>query len=198
MKVLAVIDMQNDFIDGALGTEEAVVIVPRVKEKIELARKSGDLVVFTRDTHSQNYLQTQEGVRLPVAHCIKDSDGWQISSRLDVSDSTVFDKPCFGSEELANYLKNRGDITEIELCGLCTDICVISNALLLKAALCEVPITVDASACAGVTPESHRNALKAMQMCQIDIINETAESHGKRSNYFGRIFNRFFQRFRKK
>ncbi len=170
MKVLCVIDMQNDFIDGALGTAEAVAIVDNVREKIDLYRKNGDMVIFTRDTHFENYMETYEGKNLPVPHCIKGSDGWQISDKLEVGESTVIDKPTFGSIELAEYMASLDGVEEIEFAGLCTDICVISNALLLKAKLHETPISVDSSCCAGVTPQSHNNALEAMKMCQIKII----------------------------
>ncbi len=169
MKVLCVIDMQNDFIDGALGTAEAVAIVDNVRDKIEEYRKNSGTVIFTRDTHYESYMDTAEGKKLPVPHCIKYSDGWQISDKLEVGDSVVIDKPTFGSVELGKYIAGLGDIEKIELVGLCTDICVISNALLLKANMPEVPICVDSSCCAGVTPESHSNALSAMQMCQIEI-----------------------------
>jgi len=172
--VLVVVDMQNDFIDGSLGTAEAVEIVPRVAEKI---RGFEGAVIFTRDTHAPEYLQTQEGRNLPVEHCIKGSHGWQIRDELSSirPNAVVLDKPTFGSPELGRLLLElqRGeDIGEITLIGLCTDICVISNALLIKAFLPETPITVDAACCAGVTPQSHLNALSAMKMCQIRIINE--------------------------
>lgn len=172
MKVLVVVDMQNDFIDGALGTEEAVQIIPAVQKKIAEYRKNGDAVIFTRDTHSTDYLNTQEGKNLPVVHCVKDTEGWQISDKLDVGECPVIDKPSFGSLELPEKIGLLKVVEQIELCGLCTDICVISNALIIKANMPEVPVVVDAAACAGVTPESHRNALNAMKMCQIKIINE--------------------------
>ena len=171
MKVLVVVDMQNDFIDQALGTKEAVGIVENVAKKI-----SGfdGKVIFTRDTHHENYMSTQEGKNLPVEHCIEGSEGWQISSALPVSeDAVIFDKPTFGSKELGLYMEKLAKetpIEEIEVIGLCTDICVISNALLLKAFLPEVRITVDASCCAGVTPQSHKNALEAMKSCQINVV----------------------------
>ncbi len=170
MKVLCVIDMQNDFIDGALGTNEAVAIVPAVKEKIELYKKNGDTVVFTRDTHTEDYMDTLEGKNLPVPHCIKGSHGWEISSALNVTDSKVIDKPTFGSTELVKYVSSLQNVEEIELIGLCTDICVISNALLLKAEFTEVPVKIDSRCCAGVTLQSHNNALSAMKMCQIEIL----------------------------
>ena len=170
MKVLCVIDMQKDFIDGALGTPEAVAIVDKVADKIDSYIKSGDRVIFTRDTHGENYMETAEGKKLPVPHCIKGTDGWQISDRLTVGESTVIDKPTFGSVELSEYIASLDDVQAIEFVGLCTDICVISNVLLLKAKLPEVPISVDSQCCAGVTPESHCNALEAMKMCQIEIL----------------------------
>lgn len=169
MKVLVVVDMQNDFIDGALGTTEAVAIVPHIKEKISLYRQNGDTVIFTRDTHEANYMETMESKNLPVPHCIKGTDGWQISAELETDDSTIIDKPTFGSTLLAEHLKTLEDIEEIELIGLCTDICVISNTLLIKATMPEMKISVDSTCCAGVTPESHENALNAMKMCHIEI-----------------------------
>lgn len=169
MKVLVVIDMQNDFIDGALGTKEAVAIVDGVEGEIERFRKNGEPVVFTRDTHGENYLDTNEGKNLPVEHCIKGTKGWEICEKLDVKDSVVFDKPTFGSVELARYLCEMQDLGEVEIVGLCTDICVISNALLIKAFLPEVTVTVKSGLCAGVTPESHLRALESMKMCQIQI-----------------------------
>ena len=170
MKLLIVVDMQNDFIDGALGTKEAVAIVPNVAEKIKRARDAGWEVVFTRDTHQKNYLQTQEGKNLPVVHCILGSKGWQISDKLDVGKNRIFDKPSFGSLDLADYVATLNDLEEIELVGLCTGICVISNAFILKAKVPEVKITVDSSCCACVTPESHATALSAMRLCQVNII----------------------------
>ena len=170
MKVLVVVDMQNDFIDQALGTKEAVGIVDNVAAKIN---EFDGLVIYTKDTHEENYLETQEGRNLPVRHCIKGSDGWQISPAIPIKiDSKVFEKPTFGSKELGLYLEKLAEeteIEEIEVIGLCTDICVISNALLIKAFLPEIKVTVDSKCCAGVTPESHKNALEAMKMCQINI-----------------------------
>ena len=172
-KILVVVDMQNDFIDGSLGTKEAVEIVPSVKEKIE---NFDGKVIFTRDTHFDNYLETQEGTLLPVKHCIKDTNGWQIHPELDaLRVSEAIDKPTFGSVILGKKLveENEKDpIESVTLIGLCTDICVISNALLIKAFLPEVPIIIDAKCCAGVTPDSHKNALNAMKACQIKIENE--------------------------
>ena len=170
MKVLAVIDMQNDFIDGALGTKEACAIVPAVRKRIAEARKNGETVVFTRDTHGENYLSTQEGKNLPVPHCIRGTDGWQIEPTLCTQDSPIFDKPGFGSKALADYLCAADGLEAVELIGVCTDICVLTNALAIKTALPEVRITVDASCCAGVTPQSHQTALDAMRACQIEIL----------------------------
>ncbi len=169
-KILVVIDMQNDFIDGTLGTEEAVRIVPLVKERIE--RHEGE-VYFTRDTHAEDYLSTAEGKKLPVLHCIKGTHGWQIKSELDALRKTEpIDKKTFGSVNLARmlYEKSKKEEISVTLVGLCTDICVISNALLLKAYMPEVTISVDSSLTAGVTPQSHERALEAMKMCQINII----------------------------
>ena len=167
--VLIVIDMQNDFIDGALGSKEAEAIVADVAREIE--DFSGE-VIFTRDTHGDNYLQTQEGKRLPVKHCLKNSDGWQLHPRLQelAKGKTVIDKPTFGSLTLPQYLKRQGAPDTIVLMGLCTDICVISNAMILKAAFPEAEIFVDSRCCAGTTPENHENALKAMKMCQILVL----------------------------
>ena len=162
MKVLAIIDMQKDFIDGALGSPMAQAIVPKVVEK---AAHFDGKVLFTRDTHGPNYLNTQEGRNLPVKHCIRGTDGWQIADDLMVSGAVCIDKPTFGWTHW-----NERHFDEIELVGLCTDICVVSNALILKAQFPEVPITVDAACCAGVTPESHQAALTTMKMCQIDVI----------------------------
>lgn len=174
-RILVVIDMQNDFIDGSLGTKEAQAIVPAVVERI---RTFDGPVLFTRDTHTEDYLQTAEGKKLPVEHCIKGTKGWEVREEIEVLrnslDAVTFDKITFGSRELAEYLHANlasfGGISAVVLCGLCTDICVISNALLLKAYLPEVPIVVDSACCAGVTVESHENALKAMAMCQIEIV----------------------------
>lgn len=170
MKLLIVIDMQNDFIDGALGTAEAVKIVPAVADKLAARRSEGWKVLFTRDTHGADYLDTQEGRRLSVPHCIWGTEGWQITSSLDVGDAVLVDKPTFGSLDLAEAAANLGEPEEIELVGLCTDICVISNAMILKARFPEARVLVDAACCAGVTPESHENALKAMRGCQVDVI----------------------------
>lgn len=169
--VLIVVDMQNDFIDGALGTVEAQAIVPAVRKKIETFDGP---VLFTRDTHTENYGETQEGRNLPVPHCIRGTEGWQIRPELDVLRKTEpIDKPGFGSTVLGEKLltMDREDaLTGITFIGLCTDICVISNVMVAKAFLSEVPITVDAGCCAGVTPATHENALRAMEACQVKII----------------------------
>lgn len=169
-KILVVVDMQNDFIDGALGTPEAVKIVPYVKSLIE---GFDGKVYFTRDTHFENYMDTQEGANLPVPHCIKGSEGWQIKRELDELRKTEpIDKLTFGSKELIDLLANEDEIDSITFVGLCTDICVISNAMVVKAFYPEIPLTVDAMGCAGVTPESHARALETMKTCQIKVINE--------------------------
>jgi nicotinamidase-related amidase len=173
-KLLIVVDMQNDFIAGSLGTPKARMILPNVKAKIERYGQNGDKVLFTRDTHYDNYLTTQEGKYLPVVHCIEGTEGHLIASELNTDGCDVFDKPVFGSLELAKQVAADG-FDEIELCGLCTDICVVSNALILKAQLPETPITVDAGCCAGVTEESHEAALLTMKMCQINVVNGNKE-----------------------
>ncbi len=172
-KALVVIDMQNDFIDGALGTPEAVLVVPRVLVRVRAAAAEaathGTKLIFTQDTHAPDYLLTAEGKRLPVEHCVKPSKGWEISSVLlpYTKQAVVLEKPTFGAVGLPAYVT---DCDEITLVGLCTDICVISNAMLLKAFLPEATVRVEAACCAGVTPESHRNALNAMKMCHIEIV----------------------------
>lgn len=175
MKVLIVVDMQNDFIDGVLGTPEAISIVPNVKKKIEQYRQNGDAIIFTMDTHyNENYSRTMEGQKLPVPHCIQGTHGWEIADGLYVSGAPVITKYTFGSDELPtriialiNYLGK--ELECIEFVGLCTDICVISNVMITKAFHCDTPIIVDSSCCAGVTPASHENALNAMKMCHIDV-----------------------------
>ena len=170
-KLLIVVDMQNDFITGALGSPQAQAILPNVIAKIEHYKQNGGKVIFTRDTHYDNYLSTQEGKYLPVAHCIKGTQGHMIADKLDTTGCELLDKPTFGSLELAKRAA-EGDYDEIELCGLCTDICVVSNAIILKAQLPETKITVDPLCCAGVTEESHNAALLTMKMCQVNIIEE--------------------------
>ena len=172
-KILIVIDMQNDFIDAALGTKEAVSIVENVKAKIRSFPVED--VIATMDTHDEDYMQTQEGKNLPVMHCIRGTDGWKI--RPDIAElltgAKIYEKPTFGSTALAADLKELSEKEEIELelVGLCTDICVVSNALLLKAAMPEVKISVDAACCAGVTPQKHLAALETMRSCQIEVKN---------------------------
>lgn len=168
MKYLIVVDMQQDFINGSLGSEDAEKIVPAVVEKV---KNFDGKVIFTRDTHFDNYLQTREGKKLPVLHCLKDTAGWQICDELKPYVNTVVDKITFGSTDLPDVIRNFGENADsIELCGLCTDICVISNAMILKTAFPETPIAVDASCCAGVSRESHNTALNAMRAVQIEII----------------------------
>ena len=168
-KILIVVDMQNDFIDGALGSREAEAIVPYVKSVID---GFDGKVFFTRDTHTDNYLETEEGKNLPVPHCIKGTHGWQIRAELDALRTTdAIDKPTFGSRDLLDVLAREENIESITFVGVCTDICVISNAMLVKAFFPEIPLTVDARGCAGVTPESHARALEAMKMCHIKVIN---------------------------
>lgn len=164
-KTLIVVDMQNDFIDGSLGTKEAQAIVENVRKKIDTYRENGDEIIFTRDTHGVDYLQTPEGKKLPVEHCIKNTHGWEIAEGLDVPECKHIDKPTFG------YTKwDEEEFEQIEIIGLCTDICVVSNALILKATFPNAAICVDASCCAGVTPQTHQAALDTMRMCQIDVI----------------------------
>lgn len=173
MNVLVVVDMQNDFIHGALGTKEAQHIVPRVVAKI---RDFDGQVLFTRDTHDENYLASIEGRNLPIEHCIKNTEGWMLHPDIDaLRKEEVIDKNTFGSTKLGQImtqLNEQQEISSITLVGLCTDICVISNALLLKAFLPDTEIMVDASCCAGVTVKSHKQALEAMKVCQIRIIHE--------------------------
>lgn len=169
--LLIVVDMQNDFIDGALGTAEAVAIVPNVKKKIE---EFDGMVLFTRDTHESNYMDTQEGKNLPVPHCIRGTEGWEIRKELDdLRKTEPIDKVTFGSSELGKKLLDinaEEQIESITFIGLCTDICVISNVMIAKAFLPEVPIMVDANCCAGVSVETHENALSAMEVCQVKVI----------------------------
>ena len=164
-RILIVVDMQNDFVSGSLGTAEAKSIVDNVKAKLESF--DGD-VIFTRDTHKEDYLKSNEGRHLPVEHCSKGSYGWEIIDELKPYVNKVIDKPTFGSTELIDYLKTK-NYESFELCGLCTDICVVSNALLIKANFYEAEVIVDSACCAGVTVESHNAALKTMQMCQIEV-----------------------------
>ena len=168
-KAIIVVDMQNDFVDGALGTQEAQAMLPRLVEKLKAEQTAGTALVFTMDTHGADYLETQEGKKLPVEHCIRGTTGWKIADALQPfvrAAAAVIEKPTFGATALPAAI---ADYDEIEFVGLCTDICVISNALLLKAFYPEKRITVDASCCAGVTPESHANAVAAMRMCQVEV-----------------------------
>ena len=174
-KLLIVVDMQKDFVDGALGSKEAVAIVDNVVNKIE--NFDGDIIV-TYDTHFENYMETQEGKNLPVPHCIKGTEGWELDAKVQAAiDKKVYkaiEKPTFGSTELPEYIKanyNPAEL-EIQLIGLCTDICVVSNALLMKANFLEAKVSVDASCCAGVTVDSHNAALATMKMCQVNVIGE--------------------------
>ena len=173
-EILVVVDMQNDFVTGPLGTPEARTILPKVAEKV---KNFPGRVLFTRDTHEENYLESREGKVLPVPHCIRGSRGWEICPELEtLRKEEPVDKPTFGYTGLGEVLRAADQygekIGKITLVGVCTDICVISNALLLRAFLPEAEIAVDAACCAGVTPESHQTALRAMKACQITIENE--------------------------
>lgn len=167
-KLLIVVDMQNDFVTGSLGTEEAKKIIPNVRERIEKAVKEGWDIWFTKDTHEEDYLKTQEGKKLPVEHCIRQTQGWEIVNDLKKYVKFVIEKPTFGSMKLAEAVKEN-NYEEVELIGLCTDICVVSNALLIKAICSELPIAVSENCCAGVTVDTHEAAIRTMQMCQIEI-----------------------------
>ncbi|WP_099469697.1 cysteine hydrolase family protein [Konateibacter massiliensis] len=166
-RTLIVVDMQNDFIDGSLGTKEAQAIVGNVKKKIAEYEARQDEIIFTRDTHKKNYLETSEGKKLPVEHCIEGTDGWKIADGLEVPGCNYIDKPNFGWIGWSDM-----ELSDVELIGLCTDICVVSNALILKAAFPDIEVTVDASCCAGVTPDTHKAALETMKMCQVNVIGE--------------------------
>ncbi|MCD8120101.1 MAG: cysteine hydrolase [Lachnospiraceae bacterium] len=174
MKYLIIVDVQNDFVDGALGTAEAQAMLPRLTEK---AKTFDGTILVTKDTHGADYMNTQEGRNLPVPHCILGTEGWKLAPSLlavpAVREAKVYEKPCFGSTTLAAdlaMLNAAGQVDSVELVGLCTDICVVSNALLIKAAMPEVPVSVDASCCAGVTPEKHEAALAVMESCQVQVI----------------------------
>ncbi len=170
-RTLIVVDMQKDFIDGSLGTKEACGIVENVKNKISEYADRQDEIIFTRDTHQADYLETSEGKKLPVEHCIQGTEGWQIPEELRTANAIYVDKPGFGwpywRETVRQY---HLDFCEIEIVGLCTDICVVSNALILKALYPDVEITVDSKCCAGVTPKTHKAALETMKMCQINVL----------------------------
>lgn len=175
MKTLIVIDMQNDFINGALGTPEAQAIVPKVKKKIEEYLDHGDKIIFTRDTHHSDYLQTQEGRKLPIKHCIVGTHGWDICSELTTRAIPFVNAYCINKYSFGyfNWVEWYEELSgDIEIVGLCTDICVVSNALILKANFPETEITVDASCCAGTTPENHKAALQVMKCCQINVVGE--------------------------
>ncbi len=167
-KYLIVVDVQKDFVDGSLGTREAEAIIPRVKEKVAEYLKNGGEVIYTRDTHFENYMTTNEGKHLPVEHCIKETDGWQLYEGIYAEGSKLVDKPSFGYLDWSGHIENDGELY-IELIGLCTDICVVSNALILKALFPEASISVDSSACAGVTVATHEAALDTMRMCQVEV-----------------------------
>lgn len=188
MKILVLVDLQNDFIDGALGSPEAQAIVPNVVRKLENTDMGETLVLFTKDTHYEDYLDTLEGKLLPVKHCIENTPGWsinkQISSVVDntygrmiygssrVINNRIY-KNTFGSDDLRDFLlQYKNEIEEIEFVGLCTDICVVSNVLMARQTLPNTPIVVDASCCAGVTPEKHEAALEVMRSCQIEVVND--------------------------
>lgn len=178
MKLLIVVDMQKDFVDGVLGTPEAVSILPSVKEKIRTYVENNEPVIFTRDTHYEDYMETQEGKNLPVPHCMEGTEGWKIHPYLEVLEEefNIINKKTFGYTDWVPYLfralhgKTREELESIELVGLCTDICVISNAIILKASFPETRIIVDSKCCAGVSPTRHVNALEAMKACQIEIV----------------------------
>jgi nicotinamidase-related amidase len=166
-KTLIVVDMQNDFIDMALGTKEAVAIVPNVKAKIEAYLAAGDEIIYTRDTHAENYLETPEGKKLPVPHCIRGTKGWEIAEGLYAEGCRIIDKPNFGWPRW-----DRENLEQVELVGLCTDICVVSNALIIKAMFPDAEVSVDPRCCAGVTPQTHEAALATMKMCQIQVLQD--------------------------
>ena len=199
MNILIVVDMQNDFVSGALGTPEARRIVPAAAERVAAGIRRGERIFFTRDTHGADYLHTREGRNLPVPHCIRGTEGWEIVEQLRPASAgqAILDKPSFGSAELGRLLAEENEkelIEKVTLIGLCTDICVISNALLVKAFLPEAEVAVDAACCAGVTPESHRTALAAMKSCQITCLLYPAANRlrqggngtgGRRGRFFG-------------
>lgn len=179
MEALVIVDVQNDFVSGVLGTKEAEAIIEPLINKIN---SFNGIVLMTKDTHEENYLSTQEGQKLPVEHCIRGTSGWEIDSRVMEAikakglDYKIFEKGTFGSISLGEHivkLYNEGKIDQVEFVGICTDICVVSNALLVKAMLPELPIRVDATCCAGVTPEAHEAALSTMESCQIEIIRSS-------------------------
>ena len=181
MKILIVVDMQHDFIDGPLGTKEARTIVPKVKKLISNLSE-GDFIIFTQDTHTEDYLCTQEGKKLPVKHCIEGTHGWEILEELmdaafkGKAVAYVMEKYSFGAPDIAShidYITQNTPIDEIIFCGVCTDICVVSNALIIKSAFPDTPVTIIEDACAGTTPENHDAAIRVMQNCQCNIMEET-------------------------
>ncbi len=179
-KILVVVDMQNDFVDGALGTPEAVAIVDNVVDKIKsYAADPDSLIYVTYDTHTEDYMDTAEGKKLPVPHCIQYTEGWKLNSKVQAALAgvhfTLVIKHTFGAYDLPEIIGDDVYLAEdftVEFIGLCTDICVVSNVMLMKAYWHEVPITVDASCCAGVTTDTHNAALTTMKMCQINVIGE--------------------------
>jgi len=171
-KVLIVVDVQNDFVDGVLGSSEAQAIIPAIKEKIEMYDKEGKEIVFTRDSHDESYLNTSEGKKLPIEHCIVGTRGWRIVDGLEMKNCKYITKHTFGYAEWNAILKELGDPESIEVIGLDTDICVVTNALIIKTLRPDIEITVDARCCAGSTPEKHKAALEVMKSCQIDVIGE--------------------------
>ena len=173
MRYLIIIDVQNDFVSGSLGTAEARQMLPALLKK---ASEFEGKIIMTKDTHGDDYPDTQEGKKLPVPHCVKGTAGWEFPEALEKiqkeKQAKVYEKSCFGSRELAEDIRRlyeEGKIDSVELTGLCTDICVVSNALLIKAAAPELPVSVDASCCAGVTPQKHEGALEVMESCQVTI-----------------------------
>ena len=185
-KILVVVDVQNDFVYGSLGSNEAVAVVPNIVKKVNEYRNNGDLIIFTQDTHYNNYLNTQEGKKLPVEHCIRGTSGWEFISELNPRDIRSYHsnirivlKETFGyrwdHHSWIGMFKLGKPAYEVEIIGLCTDICVITNALLIKTYYPEVKITGDASCCAGSTPERHKAALEVMKSCQINVIGESDE-----------------------
>ena len=176
--ILIVVDMQKDFVTGVLASSEAQAILPEVKAKISEYDRAGKEIIFTRDTHGEDYMQTNEGKHLPVPHCIKGTDGWQICAELTdgiTSEYKTVDKPTFGflgwKDVIASEIADGSDL-DIEMIGVCTDICVVSNTLILKALYPEATVRVDAGCCAGVTPEAHAAALVTMRSCQVDVIDK--------------------------
>ncbi len=167
-KLFIVVDMQEDFVRGALGSKEAQALIPNLRKRLSMAQENGEEIAFTQDTHTADYLNTQEGQRLPVSHCIKDTAGWEIVKELPTAGARIFEKPTFGSLELARFVRENG-YEEVALCGVCTDICVVSNALLIKAFCPEIPVRVEEKLCAGTSRAAHDCAVQTMKSCQIVI-----------------------------